>query len=665
MANVTIDDKEWIRSSFMLPKRALSDEAYRRRIYNPGFTKFSDTTFGGNQAINPPPQFTRFADIEELRVAEGVSQPMGRYYSEVIDDNSVLVHMRFGTPSFNSLTSFMGNFYSSDAASLVNTGRGKSIFFKLGEAITMVASIRVMPILMVFQLGRYLSGSSKTKYYELSPNMHVYWMAVQTTLNTVYSNMGFVSGMNVDAARKQITGDGFKEGPSLDWSSLLPDVYESDGTVNIMKVANRYQRLADRRYSQLSKLVDSAKGTKDYAEKVLKLYHDSSAYKPEPSQFNNIFEYMDSAFGTKLFQQKQSSPEQVKNEDGEEVYKFDVKQESSSDRYDDPNSGAAELETSIADHWKAEVRDGSQFVTFRVDNPGTVSESFSNTAKEAELAQELNNKSKSAKTFRFNAADGNLADLGFVGDMISGVVGAAGDLVSGALSALHLSGIAAMAGNGLVDIPKYYDSSSSSLPKITFNMELRSPYGNDLSRVQNLLAPLVMLLTGALPRSVGANSYSAPFLCEMYCKGRNQVRLGMIDSVSVTRGVGAAGWTPDGKPLAIDVSFSVLDMSSIMHMPMNNGFSAPELLTPGGLSKYLFAEDSTFNDYLATLTSLSLTQQIYQVQKLKRQYWATLKNFNDWTSAESRSSWLLNSGSVFGLQPGRIISALTVYPERV
>ena len=55
------------------------------------------------------------------------------------------------------------------------------------------------------------------------------------------------------------------------------------------------------------------------------------------------------------------------------------------------------------------------------------------------------------------------------------------------------------------------------------------------------MVPLSMLLAGALPKSTGKHSYDAPFLVEIYDKGKAQTRLGIIDSISITRGVGRLG----------------------------------------------------------------------------------------------------------------------------
>ena len=150
-----------------------------------------------------------------------------------------------------------------------------------------------------------------------------------------------------------------------------------------------------------------------------------------------------------------------------------------------------------------------------------------------------------------------------------------------------------------------------------------------------------MLLAAALPLSTGKHSYTSPFLVELYARGRNQIRLGMIDSLEVRRGVGNLGWTAEGEPLGIDVTFTVKDLSSIMHMPLAS-------------SQGLFDEDSSFNDYMATLGSLSLTDQVYFTKKFALNATRMLTNFrSNWLSTSRYANWA--SGTI----PGRVINGLS------
>jgi hypothetical protein len=205
--------------------------------------------------------------------------------------------------------------------------------------------------------------------------------------------------------------------------------------------------------------------------------------------------------------------------------------------------------------------------------------------------------------------------------------------------------------------------------------------------------PLAMLLAGALPLSTGKQSYASPFLVELYDKGRCQTRLGMIDSLTINRGVGNMGWNSDGQCLGMEVSFSVIDMSSVMHMPISAGFNfntavstvaggiaggiggagvggvigslaGPAGTVAGGAAGGLagaalgaasglgvFDEDTVFSDYMNVLGSVGLADQIYQMRRFKRNLTQKLVAFDSWKSVSHMASF---AGDML---PSRIISA--------
>ena len=62
--------------------------------------------------------------------------------------------------------------------------------------------------------------------------------------------------------------------------------------------------------------------------------------------------------------------------------------------------------------------------------------------------------------------------------------------------------------------------------------------------------------------------------------------------------------------MSVDVSFSVKDLSSVMHMPLSSGFSLNPL-------KGVFDEDNVYSDYLHVLANATLGQNIYPMRKLR------------------------------------------------
>lgn len=652
-------DSQWLRQSFLLPKRTISARDFIRRTYSTGWNKFADTTLGGNQSINPVPQFSKYTDINEQRKVDGgpgASRGMGRYYSEVFDDNQVLLTVRFGVPAFNSLHRFFGNFYNSDASTLARTGRGNGALYKLGRIAGTVAQVRLLPVLFIAKAFSYLIGRVGSKFYYLKPDMGIYWNSVSSILNTIASNMGFVANMGPwdvsegTLAGTQLANAGFER--------LLPDVYSKNGSLNIYAVGTRFQRLADRRYSAIAAAVESDPSRADLEASIKNIFDDPSMYAYPKPVFKDAEEYLEAHFTNRLGTldvPQTSTPASTVAPDGGNINASGLPDESSDNLY----GPDGQEDASLKDFMLAELRDGAQFVTFRVDNPGTTNESFSNSVKESGIANAINGMSGTARDFKFNWANGNLSD-GVIGSAIGASVKAVTSILQGVADSFGAGGLAALMGNAMVDIPKYWESSSANLPRASYTIELRSPYGNDLARFQNLMVPLAMLLAGALPRSTGFQSYTSPYLCEFYVKGRVQSRLAIIDSLEITRGTGNCGFTSDGKPLGIDVTVSFLDLSSVMHMPQTAHFNPlGVLLDPAGAaSKFLFPEDSTFSDYLAVLSSMGIADQIYTPRKLRRNLNTAILNFRSWTSQAHFASWVSNGGILFGIRAGRITSAL-------
>lgn len=675
-------DSGWLRNSFLLPAvgNSVTARDYGRRVFNPGIVKFADTTLGGNSSINPLPQFTRHADLNERRVSDA-GRGMGRYYSEVYDDSQIHVYMRMGVPSFTSMTSFLGNYYNSDAARLARSGRGTyDLMYSIAKAAGSIVTLRLMPIIFLFQALDFLMENQTTKFYFSKPAMFTYWNAVSSILNTLASNMGFVAGMELTEQQQDPKSNKVN---SEEWNRLLPDIYNSNGSIDIFKVSTRYQRLARHRFNELQTIMvkRGIATPADQIKAIREKFLERGMYETPKGHFNSFDDYAQSFFGTSAYSTTPTDtnftmPPEIQNGTEEEQKAWAasaVRASAETALTSDPSDQMSDLigtadsgrNAGFFNFMQAEMEDGAQFISFRVDNPGTSSESFSNSTKESELANTMNSASNAMRSARFNLADGKFVG-GIVGSVTGTIVDAVMGLAEGALASVSMSGIGQLAGNALVDIPKYWESSSSQLTRMNFTMQLRSPSGNDLARFQNLMVPLAMILATGLPRSTGFQSYTQPFLVELYCKGRCQTRLGLIDSISITRGTGNVGYTIDGKPLGIDITFSVVDLSSIMHMPINSGFQWTDILSPGqAISKHIFAQDNTFTDYLSVLGSLGLTEQVYVLSRLKRNIYSTMLKFDQWTSPAHFASWLSSGASILGFHPGRLASALFMPTERI
>ena len=651
-----IEDKKWVKNSLMLPHHDIDDLFSRRKVFSSAFMKFTDTTPGGNQVMNPPPQFTRHADLKagmehSLRPGQSnkpYSRGMGRRYSEVIDDNSQVIHLRFGVPQFNSLHRFFNHSFDWSAARLSRTGREPGFFYSLGKVTGYVVTLPIQPLILAGTIYRFLSNKPSTKFYYIKPTMPLYWNAVNSMANSIAVYMGIVPRVlanDNNAETDEYTSERmetYNEGTIMEdqdeysdeelkkFHDLLPRIFRESGGVDVYAVSTRAQRIANASQNRLKESLEAEDSgffsrTRDRVSDFLATIPNT---RDEGVQYPDQDEDDEPGFQAYLSAwQRQSNLSKDEGDPDENTVARDSAEE---------NQG---FWSELVDFFKAELNDGGQFVSFRVNHVGSISESFSNSVQESDIAQKLNGTSAQARSKRFSFADGNITDAAGIGSAIQGVSSAIQDFAAGALETINLDGLMAFAGNAYTSIPKVWHDSSANLPQANYRIELRTPYGNKMSRFLNLYMPLCMLLAGALPKSVGHHSYDAPFLVEIYDRGRKQVRLGMIDQISITRGVGNVGWTQEHAPLGIDVDFSVVDLETAVHVPINP--------SPG-----LFDEDNPYNDYLATLGGLTLADQVYQWRKLKINMTRKIDTFRQYKSPAKWST--LTAGALSGRALGRI-----------
>ena len=670
---MAILDADWLRQSFMIPTYQFDGQDTARRELTEASYKFTDTTLGGNFAINPPPQFTRYADVRVPGRFTG-GKGMGRYYSEALDDRGQYIHMRFGVPQFNSLSNFFFNFYNPEAASLANRGRAPSAFYYVGKAIGFIVALPVMPLIWIGQAVRFFLNKPASRFYYLKPAMPLYWSAVANIVNLIGVNMGVIS-RGISTGEQSLRGGD----PSTDLKTMHTlthdalkgnnlNIFREDGGVDIFAMASRAQRLAHINRMNLQKAIENSSSWESMSSAVRGTSVEMLSDSNPPDFEDRLKKYHGSPANAPPAESTvESSATAECGETGTPAEQTKIDGEVTGDSFETTNN-----ESGFNDYLVTELEDGTAFVTFRVDEVGTVGESFSNNAGESQIAGLINQTSASSRSARFSMADGNIGD-GPIAATVEKMVGAAKDTITGFADSVKLSGFAALAGSAFVDIPKVWESSTASLPSASYTIELRSPYGTPFARFQNLVVPLAMILAGALPIATGKQSYTSPFLLELYCQGRNQIRLGMIESLSITRGSGNLGWTTKGEPLGIDISFTVVDLSTVLHMPLSSNFGLPgavaSAVAQGGgavlsstvsmatgksnniqasvedfaaaVAASTYDDDNAFSDYMAVLGSLGLADQIYPQNKMRLRKAQRAAAWEQWKSPARLANWFI------------------------
>ena len=629
-------DSEWAKRAFLVPDTLLeSTTDVKNRYYSSAASKFTDSRLGGNIGINSRYQFNRYSDIRvngrlagrnkvSIRNGSG-NHGLGRYMSEVYDDNTRCVYLQFGVPKFNSLVNFLRRAMDYESAILVKSGRVVSPLYGIAEGITTVGLLMAAPILTIpflaGKVSKFLFGRPNAKFYTLKPTMTHYWATVSSLVNILSVNKNVIPKVFRGTAVDPMTSRRMNQPVQLDedYMSILqeihPDMFNAAGMIDVYSVANRAQRLANKVFIDEYDSLENGSAY-DYTGYLMKeingeghstLISDNKGKPTLAASLNRMIKFSD-MWG----QPKDKKGNNVGFDSAELDQSIDADEEKTGVKPDDGYF------KKYFENLDAYYNDGAEFAVFRVDETGSVSDSFSNSVAESDLSNKINSMSSDGRRARFTFADGNLIDgMGnVIADTVMGAVSKVGsmamDVAAGAASGLTmgLSNIPLMlTGLGFIDIPKDWQSSSTNLARLSYTMDLVSPYNNAISHIQDIYIPLCMLLAGALPRSTGEMSYGSPFICQLYDRGHAQIKTGIIESLSVERGITTLPFSRRGEALSIRVSFSVLDLSSMMHVPVSSG----------GIfgNETLIGENSVIADYLAVLAGMDLASQMYPLSKAK------------------------------------------------
>ncbi len=531
--------------------------------------KCRDTSLGGNDAINPYYQYNETDDVMHpfhYANAQG-SVGMGRVYSETIDDHQQVMYMSFGIPVFNSLAAFYEGAANASLADLMQKGPGavsaQSIGRLLGSTIGTLVEMPVMGLMYLDQMLSNFTSTKITKYYDFRSQMPMYYKFVQTMLVNLAVNLGMMD-------------DGYLLNNGLSSASSTPvtPVNSSSETTAAANAQGNSIGVPD--------------FINDYQLDIFRILNKRYVYEKGQAAIKYI-----------------STDQAVQNLAGSEMNATTPDQLTWTQKLFNPfflSFGAA-------------LTDSQLFIGFKVEKGVDTSESLSNQTGQSEIAITLNSKMQAARSAKFSTANGNVG--GILGSIVSGTVGAATGVLSGLADSFGLGGLSALAtGSGMIDIPEVWQDSTFS-KNYSFRMQLRSPYGDPFSILQSEYVPLACILAGALPRAIGASSYASPFLVRAYCKGMFSVPLGIIDSVSINRGGDIHGWSVNRLPTAIDVSFTIKDMSPAMYMAI--GDSAQQF-------KDIVGANSSFQEYLATLSGLGISERLTEKINLARKTQIFLKS---------------------------------------
>lgn len=550
--------------------------------------KCRDSSLGGNDAINPLPQFSLDDDISHPHyynnVTDGVG--MGQVYSENYDDLQQVLYLGFGIPVFSNVGSFWAAATDMDLASHINKGSGitlEKIGYMIGSAPVRIVQIATIPFKFIAAMTDALQQVPMTKYYSFSSQMPMYFRFVNTILVMLATNM------NIVGSSEEIPSTGSNTSNATSVGLLTEGTSKTEDMSGISSVFRD--------------------GGLDMARIMLKkFYYENGNQKT--NTYNKrwtdqtLFESSNKENGDGVTADNTSNTTQSTSPDPNAA--------NSTTPSDDKYSGLRKWKMSWFDNFKAAwgeaIYDGHLFIGFRIDKGMGGSESFSNSTGESAISQTANAKFQAGRDASFGTMDNNFGD-GALSSAIEGVISMFKGVVAGAAEMISMDPLAAAsAGAARIDIPEVWMSSSYSR-SASFTITCLSPYGDFESIFQSEYVPLACILAGSLPRGTGISSHSSPFICQAYCKGIFASPLCMVESLEITRGADQFGLSMARLPLKLTMHVTLKDLSPIMYMSMGGD---------RGIMNAIMGTDDNFGEYMMTLSGMGLRDRLGTFRNIRR-----------------------------------------------
>lgn len=239
-------------------------------------------------------------------------------------------------------------------------------------------------------------------------------------------------------------------------------------------------------------------------------------------------------------------------------------------------------------------------VVFYLNASSSINESFTNESRESSLVSTINGVSDTAKELQFILGTDTTNKIVAANDSaVGGIMSSLNNVIEnylnggGVLSSITNGGINSVLSGGKLVFPELWSDSDYST-SYDFDIKLRSPDHDDLSIYLNCIVPYIHLLAMTAPRSIDSNSYSAPFLVRAFYKGSFNIDMGLITSLSVTKGAEGA-WNDSGLPTQMDISLSIKDLYSSFSITNNKSISK-------------MINNTAMMDYLSNLAGINLSE---------------------------------------------------------
>ncbi|AFI55357.1 hypothetical protein TSMG0074 [Halocynthia phage JM-2012] len=619
-----VKDSDWVCSCFMVTSDENWEYEQEKRYFTSATRKVGGSGLGNGRVLNMPLGINEFCDIPVGFGIDGSKNydGMGVHYSEGLDDNLDIIHIRPGVPRYSSLGRFYTEAVQADAVKVNEYGWFDELVSNISGALGYLLLLPFKIVASPFNvLGKLLSNDNTNRYsyYYLAPATHTYWK----TLDNIVNDFALRSGLIPGAAYDGKYDDGSEASKSIRPEDLeyfknnLPGVYV-DGTfgvprIDVLAISARHTLLTSRREDYLAKQLNGISQEvldEDYLTAWQSVMRNHNPWGDDESvrELDGIHELGDALSGTSramknnydkivksnlstIVDANNSTQEVTVNDDGTITASEQTTDLDYSDNGLTPEMDDADFITNFS----AVTKSGADWISLAVDQVTESTISINNTSGPSGLASMLNGMVSSMRGVNFNIAGGNIGDN--VGaNLVEGIISTGGAAISG-LTNQFVGGMpsAILGGKAFIDFPDVYQESTMEFNSMNYTLTSVASSGHPLAKLR-MLMPYFALLALTSPRSGGPSSYTPPYLVEVQHKGRGIVQMGMIGSLEATFGT-EDGWDINDIPNEVSISFGVTNLSKGFHVPVDPSLS----LT--------YADTGEFCLHMGVLAGVSLTDR--------------------------------------------------------
>lgn len=684
---VSTRDRDIITKSFrMLTRGEPPSDMLQMLDWDKYFNVFSSAT-GDNRYINSVAQSSPATDPRYGRMMQTREGGMGSMHKETHEDNVTLLTLTPGVPQFAGLLTFITNMFSPTAAIIANKGRAPGLTFYMGQAIGSIAFWKMQLLSISVQSLAFMMESPRNNFWTVKPAMGAYIMSATGVLNDLIVRLGYIDPVLPKRNQEQqdpmygLSPDYDNSKAVADLSIFMPDVVNSDGTIDLMRLIMRGTRKHRFMLMQLAKMDNEAdiKTPNDKLVRAQQLIEEvefsDTVLSGDPTQefiereMGTVGKFRSETEGNYVEQDSayynQAAYQNVNNAEAG-LASFGDGLGSSGSRGFSADSGPTMATTGDTASYGSGSSGNPRNATGRATpaTPDSTAQTLQNEQTFYEdnpndrtwagdimdLVQTAFHGGLDGITFRVEGGGGSVTDSfsnshspspmaekfnsivkaanDFKFDMANGATGIG--IVDGVVNMIKEGAIGALSGsvigniplalvnNSYVKIADHWDGSTTNLHKEHYSIYSDCTYAHPYEQIMKIWVLFSTFLPMVAGFTAGGSTYTSPFMCKAFCQSRSIIRTGMISQAAFTFGAGDAGWTRDRKPLNLKIDFEVVDLEPLITIPIDRSMSLLRLTNPADVAQRLFSDDTGYNNWISRLTGQTYLDTVLKYNRLNR-----------------------------------------------